>query len=231
MGNDPNSLRCFSDKTELDSYQAHSTSNGQNTSSDFGGDLILAVGQPPAYSNGDSNSQPESGSLQPVTSVQFDLRQYQIPHFTISEDQTTVTTTSPLYTSNPGALIELLQHQAALPPKPLVRIKGTHSEYGASYGPIRTDFDLTMNLMPLIVRAGTDKWNYLRILSPGENCFRVGGMLASEKEDMGLDEWARRFCDDQAASKRYGFWDSSIPPLIFLCSLCSYSLCFLISHP
>ena len=68
--------------------------------------------------------------------------------------QTTVTTALPLLTSDYQALAKLILEQSSLPPRPPVKIKGAHSEYGAAYGPDKTDFALTLDLTGLLGVSG-----------------------------------------------------------------------------
>ena len=140
--------------------------------------------------------------------LNLDFQQYNLPQSVTSDDQTTVITTHPMYSSDVQALIKLLQHQAALPPKPVVRIRGTHSEYGTSYGPDKIDFDLMLNIMPLILRAESERWNYLKVDSTSHPAARSESndekkedVFSSKDGDVGLEEWARRFCDDEAEAK------------------------------
>jgi hypothetical protein len=43
-----------------------------------------------------------------------------------------------------------------------MRIRGRHSEHGSSYGPLRSDFNLKLNLLPLIMPLGQDKQKTVR---------------------------------------------------------------------
>lgn len=212
--NPPPELPANAPEAEFNAYEARSTLDDHNISTGLDDDQNLTEDRPPAYSNGYLTAQSEGSFLSPVTSLRnIDFHKYELPQSTISEDQLTTTTTFPIFTSNSEALIELLHKQAALPPKRLVRIRGTHSEYGASYGPIRMDFDLTLNLLPLIMRAGTDKWNYFRVLPAGKNGFCNSEKQASQQEGVGVEELAQRFCDDPAEFKRYSFLPR---PFLFL---------------
>jgi len=82
---------------------------------------------------------------------------------TISDDKTTYTTTEPELTYNATALFKLLQKQLTLPPKPVVRITGTHIDWMYSLGNTRTDFDLTLDIMPLILPDATTKLGHINV--------------------------------------------------------------------
>lgn len=136
---------------------------------------------PPSYSNV-SEPAPESIFARPAFGLlNIDYTRYNLPHFTFSDDGETATTMLPLYLTQPRGLTEFLHQQAALPPKPLIKIKGQHKEHGGT----KIDFDLKINMTSLIMRPGADRWNYISI---------EGGLV--------LDEWARRFCLDKSETKR-----------------------------
>ena len=64
----------------------------------------------------------------------------------LSDDHTSLTTSKPELLSTQYALAKFIREQAALPPKPLMVVKGTHT--GGS-GTV-VDFEFTCNLMPLL---------------------------------------------------------------------------------
>jgi hypothetical protein len=118
---------------------------------------------------------------------------YRLPADTLSGDETTRTTTDLGVTSNAAVLYNLLKEQAALPPKPVVRIRGTHTDYIYSWGTTRTDFDLTLDVMPLIMPTSITRLTYVKIKPiPGDN----------NPADP-LRSWVQRFCSDPAECKRY----------------------------
>ena len=82
-------------------------------------------GEPPEYAA--SNSLPML--RRPLPSVllpSIDFTAYRLPASILSEDETTRTTSDPGFASNAAILYTVLKEQTALPPKPVVRIKGTH---------------------------------------------------------------------------------------------------------
>ena len=149
-------------------------------------------GEPPEYVA--SNSLPRlRGPLPSVLLPSVDFTAYRLPASTLSENETTRTTTDPGFTSNVALLYTVLKEQTALPPKPVVRIKGTHVDYVYSWGTTRTDFDLTLDIMPLIVPTSTTRLNYVKIKpNPAD----------SSPADL-LRSWVERFCNDTAERRRY----------------------------
>ena len=154
---------------------------------------------PPSYTIAQTSA-PLTSLVRPIsvqtTTIPFDA--YFPPHSTLSSDQLTVTTMLPSLTSDAQALVRLIQEQASLPPRPLVKIRGQHSEYGASYGPDKVDFDLTLDLTGLLGENG----GAVEVV-PAEKV-RIG---KSEKTldrqyGVGLEEWAAKFCNDAHGSKR-----------------------------
>lgn len=164
---------------------------------------------PPAYSDGPavSTALPSHGRDLPITASDLpkvEFSHYVIPQSTISENRITTTTTCQIFCLDPKALIRLVNQQSALPPKPLVHIKGHHYDYGPEYGDKpKIDFDLYLNIMPLLLRDGSDRWDYISV-TPASNGFVDMG----EKKDFqkntnrGLEEWIQRFCDDTAEHKQ-----------------------------
>ncbi|MCJ1453676.1 hypothetical protein MMC28_004024 [Mycoblastus sanguinarius] len=155
----------------------------------------------PLHATSQQHSHPFKPHPAPTPPSTIPFQSYQLPHSTLSLDKTTTTTSSSDLTSDVPALLSLLQAQAALPPKPLVRIKGSHSEYGAAYGPDKIDFDVVLNVMPLLRQGGS-----LQVM-PGED--QASSTGKGEKNGVmgdnggSLEEWARRFCADDAESKSF----------------------------
>lgn len=151
---------------------------------------------------------PEANILCPIANpLNIDFQNYKLPQSTVSEDQLTTTTTFPIFSSDAKVLVEVLRKQASLPPKPLVRIKGTHPEYEASWAPIKLDFDLTLNLMPLMRHAETHQGNYIKVVASGDSSSSQGGTWRSKQQNAtDVEEWVQRFCDNPAEHKRYNFW-------------------------
>ena len=146
----------------FDSRNAQSNVGESSTGPDYD-PLPTNHDQPPQYSANISFVSRKSDLL-PVSVVSpIDFSSYRLPHGTISDDKTTCTTTDPELTHNAATLFELLQEQAALPPKPIVRIRGTHIDWVYSWGNTRTDFDLTLDIMPLILPTETTPLTYMSV--------------------------------------------------------------------
>lgn len=74
---------------------------------------------------------------------EVDLSLYVLhPDATLSADETVVTVSSDTLTSDSSALLQFLKYQAQLPPRPQIRIKGTHTSDGES----QVDFDIRLDL-------------------------------------------------------------------------------------
>lgn len=149
-------------------------------------------GAPPEYTASSSLSR-LSRRVPSVFFPSIDFTSYCLPGGTFSDDQTTRTTTDPELTSSPPSLYAFLKEQIALPPKPVVRIKGTHIDYVYSWGTTRTDFDLTLDVMPLIMPTSETRPTCVNIKpNPADNG------LADP-----LRSWVQRFCNDSAECNRY----------------------------
>jgi hypothetical protein len=149
-------------------------------------------GEPPEYTASSSLSR-LSGPLPIVFLPSIDFMSYRLPAGTLSDDETTRTTTDPELTSSPPALFALLKEQIALPPKPVVRIRGTHIDHLYSWGTTRTDFDLTLDVMPLVMPTLKTRLTYVNI-KPNP---------ADSSQADPLWSWVQQFCYDSAECKRY----------------------------
>ncbi len=146
--------------------------------------------EPPTYVA--TSSRPMTGYLlQPITNLPpFSFTAYRVPMSTWSDDRTTCTTTASYLADNPSALFELIRKQLTLPPKPGVRITGTHADWCYSWGNSKIDFDITLDIMPLILPPKTT--------TDGHICIRP--LPCSDAELMAE---VNRFCEDDVESKRY----------------------------
>lgn len=130
---------------------------------------------------------------------EVDISQYLPPGAVTSKDGCTVTIQNTNLCSDPDALVRFINTQAALPPRPEIRITGTHNSYGEN----KTDFDIRVNVMRYLVRNPTDApLNYIKMVEPKELAFRGDsskGMLPHA--DGGLNEWAGMFCRDASTEK------------------------------
>ncbi|KAL2840070.1 hypothetical protein BJY01DRAFT_250197 [Aspergillus pseudoustus] len=83
-------------------------------------------------------------------------------------------------------------------PKALIRIRGSHSVYGE----VKSDFNLTLNLLPLLV-SETERWPYLRIdggrvTANGEPSPPVEGITPSD-----LEKLVVQYCEDPTPIKSF----------------------------
>ena len=170
--------------------------------------------EPPAYTADVVPSLPTRQPIRPPTITGFpniDYSRYFLAHAELSKDRVTLTTTAPALSSKPDVLLALLRAQAALPPIPLVCIRGTSSP---PYAQQVVDFDLKLNLLPLIWRGeGAGAWNYLRLIADGERGFRGGETENVAPNLRDLPAWVRKFCHDQSVQKR-SVWALSCVPLL-----------------
>ena len=131
---------------------------------------------------------------QPIREVtHIDFSSYHLQDGLLSDDKTTSTTTLPELSDNATALFKFIQAQAMLPPKPVVRITGTHIDQVYSWGSTRIDFDLTLDIMPLLVQAGPNHSGYLKVQPISDEIDPEASVRA----------WVQQFCDDPNDCKRY----------------------------
>jgi hypothetical protein len=149
---------------------------------------------PPVYSGPSEVSTGVSTTL-PMSFIpgmpNIDFSKYSIADSTLSKDQTTMTTTLSILGSDPKALETFIREQAALPPRPHVRIIGTHTEGMRN----ATDFDVQLNMIRYIVHP-SEKWNFVKI-SPLDT--KPSKVQSAESHSLG--EWTKRFCKDVALMK------------------------------
>ncbi|AEO55382.1 hypothetical protein MYCTH_2299147 [Thermothelomyces thermophilus ATCC 42464] len=134
----------------------------------------------------------------------LDYRLYKPPLFELSSDKTTIKTTAAHLSTSAEALVALIRQQATVPPKPQVHIVGRR---GSSPNSGRVDFDIKLNLLPLLVPEDPrQRMDYLRCVGPGEVAFRGGSKPSTQPEvdgDGSLDAWAARFVADTASVKAF----------------------------
>lgn len=178
------------------------------------------VDEPPAYSSAGTSHQLSAStsagqsSLFPINPVL-----YTSPSTTLSPDQTTLLAISPELCTNPDALVEFIRQQSRLPPKPVIRVMGTHKSSTSAHDIL--DFDFQMSLMGLFVKPGAggrSGWEYVKVRegvltveasgSKGKRMSRVRGEKSGlgnpEEQDRhinSLEEWAQVFCQDTSPNK------------------------------
>jgi hypothetical protein len=127
----------------------------------------------------------------------IDYAQYRIEGAALGNDRVAVLARDERFSHDPQALLQLMDKQAQLPPKLLVRVRGSHSVYGE----IKRDFDLTLNLLPLLV-SESERWSYLkidgsRVTVQGEPVPPAAGSAPSD-----LEKLVVQYCEDPATVKR-----------------------------
>ncbi|KAG4443310.1 hypothetical protein IFR05_001254 [Cadophora sp. M221] len=200
------------------------------------------INELPPYSGPTSPSMTRAPAPQPQPTYpglpRLNYSLYTPATFTLSEDQKTLTSHAPELSIYPTKLIALVQSLATVPPKPQIRIFGK-----SSTGEV--DFDVRINLMNLIVPeegkggSGSGRMNYVKVIGKGEMGFRGEGKEAQVPDLRSLEEWARRYCEDQSSIKRFVLertvinWDTSYLEgrLLSLISSTSYRGHVTISFP
>ena len=187
---------------KVDSYVSSSEINDKNGESK---DSYHSVSdEPPSYS---AELPPAPHGPKPIIElpISINLQAYRLPHSAISQDHVQLTTTSLTYLENAQSLVQLVRDQALLPPRPLIHIKGSHSEYGKAYGEDKVDFELSLDMTPLLVGDALHQASYLQV-APFSN--ENGVSIKDEKHvlkgnrETDLELWADKFCRDPAMSKR-----------------------------
>ncbi|KAI9756122.1 MAG: hypothetical protein M4579_004009 [Chaenotheca gracillima] len=128
-----------------------------------------------------------------------------------------------LYSTDAKDLHQFVLEQAKLPPRPVVRVVGTHSETrkdskGKNETSQITDFDLKLDLTPYIIVDCGDgtfdpSWTYLRVVENGQKALRGGRTKARAKgwsADLevasaapSLADWTQQYCEDPARLRTF----------------------------
>ncbi|KAK5106362.1 hypothetical protein LTS08_000480 [Lithohypha guttulata] len=186
----------------------------------WGGPAATTEDSPPAYSGisqEDNNSNEESSSApvvqtqttrRPAARVTYDplrrlgllatvpYHKYNIPDGALSNDKMSLTVKySDLY-AQPQHMMSFIVEQALLPPKPILRVIGSH-------GMNTVDFDITLNLAHLL-NLKQRKWRFNSAqVSPLQGGTRP---LYSDEDDRVMTMLAtsvRQFCRDKSENKSY----------------------------
>jgi hypothetical protein len=167
-----------------------------------------------------NNSQPNINipSQNPLKTLSrlsaLNLSAYGVRDAKLSDDHTTLTTSKPELASTQYALTKFVHDQAALPPKPVMVIRGTHSSYGTSGG-TALDFELKLNLMGMLdidtapdfdgtgrsrirVKAFQPNATSSSQQASGSGSKRSGDNRSSDEPNP-LDAWIRKFTQDDKA--------------------------------
>ncbi|KAF3898655.1 hypothetical protein GTR04_0039 [Trichophyton interdigitale] len=154
---------------------------------------------PPDYTEPSAAlSQEPSSPRGPVLSNSYlppvNFAHYHIPGSSLSKDGLTITVAPSELSSNPEALTRFIVQQAALPPKPEVRIVGVRDVTGVR----KLDFDIRINMLNQIVRppGPSSSWNYVKIVGNPS-----GGSPGGAVGDIAT--FADRLCRDPATNKTF----------------------------
>lgn len=143
----------------------------------------------------------------------IDFPKYCVAESKLSDDSTTVTTTKAELAGTQYALVKFIHEQAALPPKPLMVIRGTHlgglGGGSTSHGEPVVDFELKINLTSLL---DIDNGQSAGLRSSSSCRIRVKSLQDSSpaqgsRADRGsslspLEQWVKRFCEDKTENRR-----------------------------
>jgi hypothetical protein len=188
--------------------------------------------EPPSYTNATTSvttpSRPQRPATPPrqrynpiealslLSSIRF--QSYPIPNSTIDPKRTVTTTTYAPFYSSPSSLTKLLIEQSNLPPRPLIRIRGTHVNSSTQ---TVVDFDLVLNLTTLLdlqsPRQASDESSsntqapariHFKELPIDTQSSSSGGsrLFRREKdrpETSPLTKWATKFTTDKSENKSF----------------------------
>ena len=189
----------------------------KNSATVWGGKVEDA---PPAYSGdlmGDDSSQDQDSTPQqaiqttsrrPIQRIPYDplrrlaplsavsFHKYNIPDGIVSPDKISLTVRhSDLY-AHPQHLLPFILEQAHLPPKPTLRIVGTH--YGE-----RVDFDITINLTHLLDLRNL-KWSFNSAqVSPIQGGSQATYVRDDPSVPARVADLTKQFCQDRSENKSF----------------------------
>ncbi|KAI9766413.1 MAG: hypothetical protein M1840_006519 [Geoglossum simile] len=173
----------------------------------------------PAYSD-------DPTGLAPAVAIATSPQIGRIPGSVLSSDYLTITTFDEGLNQDPAKLHSFVLQQNEIPPKPIVRLKGTHRERREQRGKDNqyevvtvTDFDVHLDLSPYIARrlnlgSGEQDWKFLSVVENDVKAYR-GGRIKSV--DLGyrdglttyaaphLGDWTKRYCEDPHTLKSFTF--------------------------
>ena len=177
-------------------------------------DRVWSEELPPQYSQEGPGTPSTSSPARQMSNVPRDLpllpyHKYRLRDSTLSADEVSVTVKDPRYAEDSLALARMLSEQAALPPRPILRVRGWwQTDMGRR--PIY-DFDVEMNLTGMIWREPErGSLNYVK-LAPGgavapprlpSGSKSKGAANLQLSEHPTIEQWAERFCSDPSPAKR-----------------------------
>ncbi|KAF4631680.1 hypothetical protein G7Y89_g6451 [Cudoniella acicularis] len=229
------------------SYAVHRSSSNTDPDPDEAGPSNAAAYHeerpitPPPYSGPTTPSMiipdPQPPSEIAVAGIpKLDYRLYSPQGFTLSHDKVILSSNDPRISNHADNLVALIQQLATVPPKPHIRITGKQGES-------HIDFDVTLNIMNLIVPDDRKfRMNYVTTIAPGELGYRGETKETRGPTRSGLEEWAKAYCEDKASLKQFTLdrqitnWDTSYLEgrLLSLVNSTQYkgqvSVTFLVTH-
>lgn len=187
--------------------------NNHNNSNTDNNEMILDL--PPAYSNviqGNDTTASSSTQLRvpdPINLLSrlayLDFPKYSPPNSTLSDDQNIVTCTTSNLLKDPFALVTFIHEQCSLPPKPMMRFKGTHIDMHQT---TQVDFDLQLNLITLLdlpssIEPPQSAASSRRIQVSSINSDESNASSTSSSTNLAdLQSWARKFVQHHSDNKR-----------------------------
>lgn len=154
-------------------------------------------------------------SLQRLSRLNFAHYLTQVPASTLSADQTTVTTTHPELSSKQYALANFIREQAALPPKPIMVIRGFRGGHEFGSLPNQVDFEIKANLTGLLdfnngaeadgQRSGDSGRIRVKLFHPSTgtssspSSSSTTPSLRVRPNESPLDAWVRTFTTDSSS--------------------------------
>lgn len=145
-------------------------------------------------SNGSSTSRWNQQLLAPPGLPNVNILAYLPANAALSSDHMTVTVRDEQLVTASAALASFILAQAALPPRPILRIKCTIS------GEPR--WALKIDMMRYFVRKKDEQaWNFVRIVARNDLASRGESSVSTEPHCDTLLEWAQRFVESPASNK------------------------------
>ncbi|KAI9786123.1 MAG: hypothetical protein M1839_007533 [Geoglossum umbratile] len=173
----------------------------------------------PAYSDD------PTGPAPPVA-IAINPQLGRIPDSVLSSDKVTITTLDEGLNQDPAKLHSFVLQQNEIPPRPTVRLTGTHRERRRRNGRDNehehvtvTDFDVQLDLSPYIARSlnrgcGEQDWKFLSVVENHVKAYRGGRIKsvdAAYRDGLTsyaaphLGDWTKMYCEDPNPLKSFTF--------------------------
>ena len=142
---------------------------------------------PPAYFEASSSTHVPTDNLTRLHDLpNINYRAYIIPGAQVSEEDGTTVVHFDRFSLSPDGVMRMVLQQAALPPKPMIHIKGNISFRGDPH------FDLKLNASSLLLRDESDPWNYTKVMASNGR---------SSSNTLDIEQAVLRFCTEEASYK------------------------------